>query len=322
MDERKCINRLREDFQTYAKFVPENLYNEKIYSIIVVQLRNTIARRETIRMDADIYKVVLELYPDVLKAFDEKYVKAIIIKELDEARENGKTKKDIAKKYELSEDEIESILESIKETNPNLYNEINDNLEKNKSEKKIKMLNDIINLDRIIELLGPIKNNELTSEQKLKFTYLYGKHIHNSLDDIAQSNYRRVEGIRTSKMSNFLGNILKIQHMFNLATLTSSIEDITLKNEWYKNYDRDEFFGMKNGVPTIDNKYGKKAELLTLNIEYTIVEMLKAEEIPLKDFVVRNAFREYFKDNLFEFIYKLKEYDREFEELKEKSKKQ
>lgn len=321
INERMYINLLKEDLQNQAQFIPTVLYNEKVFSVIIVSLRSLILSGKTIKMNADIFEVILNMYPDLLKAFDEKYVEKTIVKELKEAINSGKTKSDISQKYAISIDEINYIMEEIKTTDINLYDQINSVLSDNEKQKEINMIKDISNLNQIISSLGPIKNNILTTEQKVKFTYLYGKYIHNSLEDIYNGDYKAKSEIDTSKIHSFFTNILKFHHIFKQTMDPDKVDNIIFNNSWYKDYDRIKFFGMKNGVPTIENKYGKNEELLTLNQEQVIIETLKTENIPLKEFVVKIAFREFFKDNLFEYISKLKSYDQELEEINQKGRK-
>ena len=318
-EERICITMLKKDLQNHAQFVPENLYNEKVFSIIIIELRRLIATGETIKMNADIFKIILNMYPDLLRAFDENFVEKTIIEELKEATTKIKTVNDISKKYKIDEEEIDIILKKIKEKDIDLYNEIKDALKQNEKQKKDNILEDINNLEEIISLLGYIKNNILSADQKVKLAYLVGKYLHNSLEDICA--YVIENKINNPKTNNLFNGVLKLTHLYRTTTSQDTIENIILNNSWHHDYDREKFFGIKNGVPTIDNKYGKNAELLTLNMERVIIETLNGEEIPLKDVVVKVAFREFFKDSLFEYISKLKSYDQEFKETKEKARK-
>lgn len=315
IDERTCINLLKKDLQNQARFVPETLYNENIFSVIVIALKNNMAIGETIRMNAPIFEIILNMYPELLKAFNKEYVERILTKELTEAITNGKTANDICKKYDISNRKINVILEKIKLSNPELYNEIMNALNKNRVQKRNSIIEDINNLNIIISLLGPVGNNALSIEQKIKFAYLYGKYIHNSLEEIYNYEYKNIDGIDTNKMTHFFNGILKFAHIYKPTVNQERVVDLEFNNNWHRDYDKDKFFGIKNGIPTIDNKYGKNAELLTLDIEQKIIEILKEEGIPLKTIVVKCAFREFFKDNLFEYINMLKEYSKEFEKL-------
>ena len=323
-DERKYINLLRKDLANQAQFIPENLYTENIISVIVIELKLLIIKKEKIKMNADIFKVILNMYPELLNAFEPQYVEKVITQELKEMIINGKVIAEISRKYDISKEYINTILNKIKLENIELYNEINEALEKNRKEKKANIIEDLNNLNHIISLLGPIENNKLTLEQKIKFTYLYGRYIHTSLEDIYHFEYKTISDIDVTKITNFFNNILKFSNIFkpNIVEEKMNINDMILNNSWYKPYDRDKFFGMKDGVPTIDNKYGKNAELLTLSQEQVIIETLKLEGIALNDVIVKSAFREFFKNNLFEYINLLKGYDQEFQDkLKEDSKK-
>ena len=121
IDERTCINLLKKDLQNQARFVPETLYNENIFSVIVIALKNNMAIGETIRMNAPIFEIILNMYPELLKAFNKEYVEKVLTKELTEAITNGKTVNDICKKYDISNRKINVILEKIKLSNPELY---------------------------------------------------------------------------------------------------------------------------------------------------------------------------------------------------------
>lgn len=313
-DERKCISLLRKDLANQAQFIPEELYNETIFSTIVIELKLLIIKKETIKMNADIFKIILNMYPTLLKAFDPKYVEKVIIHELKETIVNGKEIEDISKKYDMDIEQIKLLLNKIKLEDIQLYHRIKQSLEENKKQKRINMLKDLSNLDHIISLLGPIENHKLTLEQKIKFAYLYGKYIHNPLEEIYHYEYKNISDIEVTKITSFFNNVLKFSNIFKPSIAEERVTDMLNNNNWYKPYDRDKFFGMKDGTPTIDNKYGIKAELLTLSKEQEIIERLKSEDIPLNDVIVKGAFREYFRNNLSEYINLLQSYDQEFKD--------
>lgn len=322
MNEEKMIRLLKDDLENQARFIHPALYTEKIFSTIILELKTKIYYKRTIEMNADIFLVILNMYPELLKAFDENFVKKTIIEELQKTIHNGTPIHHIAKKYAISIEEIKEILKELKTTDFELYNQIKETIKNNQKQYEEQILIDIQTLNQIIVSLGPIKENSLTLDQKIKFSYLCGKYLHNSLEDIYMYNLEKHnENSQNIKVHNFLNGVLKFSNILRTETNAEKRDILIFNNGWLKEYNREEFFGMKDGKPTIEYKYGKKAETLTMNAEQVIVEMLKAENIPLRETIVKNAFREYFNDNLFEYISKLKEYDQEFEETKKKGKK-
>ena len=131
-------------------------------------------------------------------------------------------------------------------------------------------------------------------------------------------NYKKYDNKYAKILDKFFKIVLKYNYLTDDYTLIPEKKTILFNNSWLNKYDRDKFFGIKNNVPTILHKFGKNETVLTLEIEQGIINILKENDIPLIDIIVKHAFREYFSGTLSEYITKTKEYDTIFEQKKTK----
>ena len=210
---------------------------------------------------------------------------------------------------------VNIILEKIKLDDISSYTAIKNVLDMNQRSHFFNMINDVKILSIIIESLGKIDVKGLNIEQKLRFTYLCNKYLSYDLEDIYSFDYSKYINEDMSIVTKFFNRVLKYNFIRNGNATIPEKKTIQFNNSWLRKYNRNKFFAIKNGNYTMEHRYGKNGDLLTLDIEEKIVNVLRTEGIPLNEIIVTNAFKEYFNDNLVLYIEKLKGYDSEFEVL-------
>lgn len=316
--------------EMYVKLINDNIYDnlellsvdlldEEILSIIVVKLKKIIKEGKTINASFEVISTLVNVYPFLIRAFNKEVINKIIIKELYLIKLNGGTIENIAKKYEITVSMINTILESLRDTDSETYNNIKSILDMNQDKWLFNMQNDIYNLDIIINLVNIDNSNKLNIIQKTKFAYLYFKYINNSLDDIYNFNYKKYSKINCLVIDKFFRDILRYNYLSNDGNDVGTMLDsdmIKPNNSWLNSYDRNKFFAIKNDKITMEHRYGKSEQLLTLEIEQKVIDELTKNGIPLNDTIVQVAFREYFNNNLDGYIEQFRVYDQEFEAVK------
>ena len=98
------------------------------------------------------------------------------------------------------------------------------------------------------------------------------------------------------RINNFFTKYLRYNYLLGDTDVVKDIPEvktILFNNSWLKQYNRNNFFAIKDGIVTMEHRYGNN--LLTLELEEEIVNILKVNNIPLNDYIVQSAFREYFK---------------------------
>jgi len=315
---------LQNDIFNYINFVISKINDPEIISVAVFELRKLIKEKKTIDIDLTLFLELIKMYPDLNKVLSREKKEELINRELYLLIDNGGSLESIAKRFELSVSSINNKLEEMKDKDMRTYVKIKKILERNADLYMMSMLNDIDNFGKIILSLGSLNGNSLNIEQKVKFAYLYYKYIYNSLDEIYIFNKRYYKNVnvmsmqeiidRTRAIDTFFRRFFKFHFIYNDTIFLEDIPEvktIMFNNSWVRKYERDKFFAIKDGRPTMEHRYGKNGNLLTLDIEQYVVNELKKIGIPLNDCVVQCAFREYFNDNLDEYINKLLSYDDE-----------
>lgn len=319
MTKEMYIELINDNIYDNLKLLPVEILDEEILNILVVKLRKVIKEGKTVDACFEVISALINLYPFLIRAFNKEEIDKIIIKELYLIGGNGGTVDSIAKKYELSTSIIDTVLENLKDMDIDVYNNIRSILAINQNKWFINMKNSIYNLDIIISLLDIDKDNKLNIVQKTKFAYLYFKYINNSLEDIYNFNYSKYSKIDCLAIDNFFKNVLKYNYLYNGvndAGIVFDSDTIKFNNSWLNSYDRNKFFAIKDGKMTMEYRYGKSEQLLTLDIEKMIINKLMDNDIPLLDTIVQVAFREYFKGNLDDYIEQFRVYNQEFEAVK------
>lgn len=314
------VELLKRNFIYYSRCIPDNMIDVDIISIAKIEMNKLIQNGEFIERKnlSKLMLMVIKLYPECNKIIfmdlEEK-----IRNELYAMINNGGTLEGIAEKYEVSVSVVNTILEKIKEEDLSSYTAMKDVLEINQRGYFFNMMRDVQNLSMIIESLGNIDVKGMTLEQKLMFTYLYDKHISNSLEDIYSFNFKKYTNVDYSNVTRFFNRVLKYNFIRSENATVSERKTIQFNNSWIRKYNRNKFFAIKNGVVTMERRYGKNSELLTFEIEEMIINVLKSSGIPLIEIIVTTAFKEYFNGNLALYIEKLKGYDALYEEVKKNS---
>lgn len=318
---RMYIDLLSRDVCKYSNIVPEELYDEDIYNIVSSGLKKLIDKNMTISNPPQLCLKVIDTIPSLIKVLKQGDMDKIIINDIFSLVQKFGTLEYIAKKYDVSIYYVQSLVEGIKDINIESYNIIKRKLEDNRKLYFSNMINDIYNLGEIISLLGEIRNNQLNSEQKIMFTYLFYKHCNYNLEDIYEFDYEKYSYQYLNNINFLFVNCLKYNIIFDGSCDNEEINNIKNNNSWLRKYNRNLFFKLQKETPSIEYRYGKNQELLTFDIEKTIINKLSSEGIPLNNYIVQCAFREYFDGNLDGFIAKIKSYDHLGKPLKKRLRK-
>ena len=330
-------------YESYIKFIPFEHFKEKEREIIIEKILNknpeaiikfipkkyltkTIAEKlvksepslinslpkELITKEMLEYINSKNLYKKekIQKMIDIQLVELTILKELTIMLSSGGSIEEISKKNNISINLIQEIIEKQKDTNPELYEAIKNKLLSNQTIWVLNMINDCNILSKIIRSLGNINNAFLTREQKIKFAYLYYNYCHNSLENIyefANKYPDKIEDVNT--INEYFRKVLKFNYLKNENTLIPEKKTILFNNKWLKQFDKNDYFKIKDGIPTVKNQYLE--HIISTEDVDNIVITLKNNNIPLNDMIVKEAIREYYNKTLNEYINNLQLYDTE-----------
>jgi len=312
---------LKKNFSKYYRSVPDEMIDDEMIAIAKIEMDKMIGRGELIdeKKLSKIMLMVIKLYPECknIIAMPEYTEEEMIIKnELYSLINNGGTVEGIAEKYAVSVSLVQSVLERIKREDLVNYNAIKDVLEINQRGYFFTIMRDVKNLSMIIDIVGNIDVKGISLEQKLKFSYLCNKYLSHNLEEIYSFNYSKYTNEDYSNIKRFFNRVLKYNFVLSENVMIPEKKTIQFNNGWIRKYNRDKFFAIKNGKVTMERRYGKNSELLTIDIEEKIINILKSEGIPLNDVIVTTAFKEYFNGNLALYIEKLKGFSAEFEDVR------
>ena len=311
---------LRRDFIRYSKEIPDSMIDVNTISIAKIEMDKLIQNGEFIeRKDlSKLMLMIIKLYPEckeiIFMDTNEK-----IRNDLYAMINNGGTLEGIAEKYGVSVSIVNGILEKIKIEDEVNYNAIKDILDMNQRGYFFNMMRDVSNLSLIVNMIGKVDVKGMTLEQKIMFSYLCNKHITNSLEEIYSFNFSRYTKEDYSNVTKFFNRVLKYNFIRSENATIPEKKTIQFNNGWLRNYDRKRFFAIKNGVPTMERRYGKDSKVLTFEIEEKIINVLNTEGIPLNEVIVTTAFKEYFNGNLAMYVEKLKGYDSMYVDAKKNS---
>jgi len=311
------VELLKRDFIRYSNIIPDNMIDVDTIGIAKIEMDKLIKNEEFVeRKDlSKLMLMVIKLYPECRKImFVDQEEK--IRNDLYAMINNGGTLEGIAENYSVSVSLVNNILEKIKDEDEASYVAIKDVLEMNQRGYFFNMMRDVNNLSMVINMIGNVDYKGMTLEQKLMFSYLCNKYIYNSFEDIYSFNFSKYTDVDYSNVTKFFNRVLKYNFIRSENATIPERKTIQFNNGWLRNYDRKRFFAIKNGVPTMEHRYGKNSELLTFEIEEKIINVLKSEGIPLSEVIVTTAFKEYFNGNLALYVDKLKGYDAMYEETK------
>ena len=307
--------------EAIIKFVPKKYLTKKIAEKIVKVEPSLInyLPKELITKEMLEYINSKNLYKTekVQKMIDIQLSELTILKELTIMLSSGGSIEEISKKNNTSIGIIQEIIEKQKDINPELYQAIKNKLLSNQTIWILNMINDCNMLSSIIISLGKIDNAFLTREQKIKFAYLYYNNCHNSLEEIYNFANKYPDKIEdTNTINEFFRKVLKYNYLKSENTLIPEKKTILFNNKWLKQFDKVDYFKIKDGIPTVKNQYLE--HIIQVEDVDNIISILKSNNIPLNDMIVKEAIREYYNKKLSDFITNIKQYDTELNTNKPK----
>ena len=317
---------IRKDLVRYSRIMPDNMIDEEMIGIAKIEMKNMIMNLDFVKENklTKLMLIVIELYPEcreiiykVRPVYTE--LELNIKNELYSLINSHGTIESITENYGVSVSMVNTVLEKIKIDDVASYEAIKDVLDMNQRGYFFNMMRDVSNLSMIINMIGNVDIKGMTLEQKLMFSYLCNKHITNSLEEIYSFNFKKYTNIDYSNVTRFFNRVLKYNFIHIDGATIPEKKTIQFNNGWLRKYDTKRFFAIKNGVPTMERRYGKDSQLLTLEIEEKIINVLKSEGIKLSEVIVTTAFREYFNGNLAMYVEKLKGYDAMYLDVKKNS---
>ena len=244
------------------------------------------------------------------KLVDNHMLELSILKELTIMLASGGSVESLAKKHNIPIEKINVVIEKQKDKNPELYMTIKNKLSSNQTMWLLNMVNDCNMLSKIIVSLGHISNAFLDREQKIKFAYLFYKNCSNSLEDIytfANKYPNEIENFNSINI--FFRKVLKYNYLKNENTLIPEKKTIIFNNRWLKAFDINDYFKIKDGMPTVKNQYME--HMITVEDVNGVISILKDNGIPLNDMIVKETIREYYKGTLVDYINHMQSFDEE-----------
>ena len=114
----------------------------------------------------------------------------------------------------------------------------------------------------------------------------------------------------------FFNKILKYNYLKEDNVTIPEKKAIMFNNRWLKPFDYNDYFKIKDGIPTAKNMYLEHT--ITTDLVNKTVDILKEYNIPLNDLIVKEALREYLNNNIENYIAILKSYEIDIEKHKTK----
>ena len=311
-----CIKVLKIDVYIYSKLIPKNMWNETVLAVVKNELNKLIQSKKTIPADSELCNYLIDLFPELTLLLGKEKSNKIIIEEIKKILINKGSIESIAEKYGITTNVVNGILKQLKETDLELYEKIKKHLDNNQRKFWFARLADIEKVVQIIRSLGDLNDKRLSPEQKIKFSYLYGKYVNIPLEEMYEFDYDKYSPEYASTLSYFFEKYLKFDILLDENTIRMDAREIEFNNSWLSNYSSNRYWGVKEGVPTMTHNYAGKE--MTKEAERHVINELRMQQIPLKQFIVEQAFRHYAKGTLNEYIRTLQSYEDTMNKPKEK----
>lgn len=214
------------------------------------------------------------------------------------------TKEDAMLKLDLSAHSIDKLLEYLSEKEPELYEKTKHVFAENQRKFYFSSIGQLKLLEKILNVMN--YEHELTKEQKIYFSYLYGK-IENSISLVKL--YQVQEGKdEFPKFNNFCKKELGLQYVKtkDSGEILTDKERFLSKNStnWLNNFDVNKRMNEKNSKAVKYMYLTKDDEQIeiTPDIATSIVNKLKENGISNKVCIVEEAFKKYANEELDKFI--------------------
>lgn len=310
--------------QYLEKDIPEGLLTKEFLLPIISEVPTCIKYIPKKYITKDLLYAVIDLEPTYLKCIPKTYIdedlknhaklatlksSSDVITAISDMLNHGGSLESLSKETKIPLARINNTIELLKDGDPDLYNEIKIKLANNQAVWVNIMIEDCNTLSKIISSLGNI-SNFLTREQKIKFAYLFNKYSHNDLEKIYRFINKYPDKIDNAKIINaFYKKVLKYNYLGNDTTLINERKTIEYNNRWLKKFDKVDYFKIENGIPTIKNQYLE--HIITIDIVENIINVLKENNVPLNDMIVKESIRAYYNNCLTDFIEMMQSYDNE-----------
>lgn len=297
----KGVNYLEEEI------IPLSLVDNQLLEMTIEALQKKLIKKEQILTPSSITLLAIKKQPELEKIV-QLNLDQVIEKNLYSLITMGGTIEEIASRNGVSTTYVNLILEKIKEKDPTSYEIIKSITDNNQRKYIFTTINDLKKLTLIINFIGDIDKKGMSQEQKIKFAYLLNKYINTPLEDLYRFLKYSKEDTRVVEM--FLKRNLNYGYIKSENSTHDEKVTLQFNNKWLQQYNEKSFFTIKDDKPTMEHIYGD--EILTIEEAQKITNILKTENIPLNITIVKQAFREYFNDNLSLYIEQLKGIDEEF----------
>lgn len=282
------ITVLEKNVCRYSKYVPKKFYDDEIFSVTITGLKNIINNGYKINDLSDLIFSVIRKEPSLINALSQTCQEKFFVKEIYESFKNVISIDDILKKYNITIEYIDDLLDSLKYTNEKKYAVIKSKMLDDKDVYIMRIIDNIKCLEEIILSLGVIDENlNLSVEQKIKFVYLCDKYVDSSLEEIYYFYYKSNFRNEFLIFKSFFDGILKYNLLFVDAASTSvDRKKVRNNNSW-----------LRKNVYSFDD--GRRY----------VVDKLTQNDIPLYDVIVETAVNAYYNCTFDNFIARILEYN-------------
>ena len=294
--------------------IPEQFINNDLF----YHYFSTAHDLEAISLDNisdEMINILFEIDQNFFEKLSKNSKEKIIMYELKKMTTIGGTKEQIQMKYNISSSVIDLVIEKCDQQ---LKEKIEKILKRNSNIYIISCIEGAEILENIIISLGNIEQ-ELTKEQKIKFAYLLGtSKINRSVSQI-YSFITRPTNNYSEKYPNIISFCkyqlgYKYKEMERKSEIELCDDELYMArnaSKWLRTFDIEKQFHPKNGfIPKIfyPNAQGKSTEIDEQTAQI-IINTLRERNIPIRNCIVKEAFRRYALNELYDFIDEINEID-------------